>query len=176
MFKTSLGRVLVASGLVAVTSFMASTAAFAAPKTIGNAGYINLSGNVPSTLTLSLSELQEDLTSVLTSEGTLDGFRIANVTYGTNAKGLTVKAVAVDALTLVSDGSNPVPIPFKLAFSTRPYTGNATEATLIDNTDPVTATTTGLHIQAAVDHIPAGRLPVLYPGTFRASFYPTFRS
>lgn len=52
MFKTSLGRVLVASGLVAVTSFMASTAAFAA-----TTGTVNLSSSVPSNLTITVTPL-----------------------------------------------------------------------------------------------------------------------
>ena len=52
MLLNSLGRVLVASGLVAVTSFMASTAAFA-----GTSGTVTLSSSVPTNLTITVSPL-----------------------------------------------------------------------------------------------------------------------
>lgn len=165
MLLTSLRRVLVASGLVAVTSFMASNAAFAAPAQPNTkSATIILSGTVASTLNISLSNQKSLPLANLAAD-----FGVATLTYGTNAPGLTVTVSGTTAtpLQLLGDGSNnPPPIPFQLAVGTGNTGGTYVGAggILIDSTTSVVPNATPqLFIKAL------GAVPTLFPGTYTAT-------
>jgi hypothetical protein len=158
MLLNSLGRVLVASGLVAVTSFMASTAAFAGSLD----RYIRLSGDVDSTLTFNVGAPFPLNLAGLATESV-----VSPLDYSTNAKGLKVTVGAAGApLELTSTVSASPSIPYELAVgtsvaaSTEPYVAS-TGGTLFQTNDPnLASATTYLFIKARGATVP------LYPGTY----------
>ena len=164
MFKTSLGRVLVASGLVAVTSFMASTAAFAAPTPLtpnAKSVTVNLYGTVLSTLTFSASTATA-LDIVALSPAAPQN--VSTLSYSTNANGLRV-AVGPTALLLTSNAAASPTIPYELAVSsgsavpTTGYVGAGGQ--LLETTGPnLTSVSTSLYIR------PSGSPVAVYPGTY----------
>lgn len=105
MLSTSLRRVLVASGLVIASSFMAS-AAFA-----GTSDNVVIGGTVVSTLAIASSNPKADIN--LAPAQTNTEVKVADLTMGTNnSTGLTVNVSGT--LTLArTTGSNAItPVPF----------------------------------------------------------------
>lgn len=153
MLLSSLRRVLVASGLVAVTSFMASTAAFAAPTTSVST---TIGGKVDSNLYLAVKEIN-DLSTTLTA-GILQDFPVAKVDYRTNGNGLSITVTG--PLELASTGN--VSIPFQIGIEGEGYKDDG--GTLLNTSLPVPLTTKTLLITAKnpITHVT--------PGTYSAIF------
>lgn len=122
MLLNSLGRVLVVSGLVAVTSFMASTAAFADPlnPNSANAG-VSLHGNVLSNLVFTASNANDLTIETLTTAAPQ---LVSTLTYSTNAKGLKVVAGSSSTpFVLTSNAANSPTIPYELAVAGEHHNG-----------------------------------------------------
>ena len=122
MLLNSLGRVLVASGLVAVTSFMASTAAVAAPAT-ATTGAITITGTVASIIAIAVTPPTFPILQGQTLETSKVEVTGANLTFGTNnSTGLTVTASGDTLLKeAAADGPGPdvlFTLGFGHAFST----------------------------------------------------------
>jgi hypothetical protein len=93
MLLNSLGRVLVASGLVAVTSFMASTAAFAL-----ETASVVIGGTAPKTL--AIEALPANYPVDLSPKQTNKKVKVADLQFGTNnSTGLNVTASGTFSLT-----------------------------------------------------------------------------
>jgi hypothetical protein len=102
MLLNSLGRVLVASGLVAVTSFMASTAAFAL-----ETASVVIGGTAPKTLAIEAlpANYPVDLTPGLISKDA----KVKDLTFGSNnSSGLIVSTPLTGTFTLSNGSGTPV--------------------------------------------------------------------
>jgi hypothetical protein len=170
MLLTSLGRVLVASGLVAVTSFMASTAAFAAPKT-ANAN-VAIIGSVASSLTFTAvsSATPLNIETLVATPSTVQS--VAVLSYTTNANGLKV-TVGSTSLALASDNlaNPPTPISYELATGaaapTNGFVGPGGQ--LFETTSPnLSSASTNLYIRQA-----SGSSVAVYPGTYKQNIFLT---
>lgn len=136
MLLNSLGRVLVASGLVAVTSFMASTAAFADTK----AAPITITGTVDSTLAITA----KNPTSFVIERDHPTGWDVklsgADLTFGTNMpRGLTVTVPSGLKLRSVDGGAD---IPFIVGLGSSGSTTAGVYLTNTYNTGVATSPTT----------------------------------
>lgn len=162
MLLNSLGRVLVASGLVAVTSFMASTAAFAKPTASND---FTIAGIVAPTISILVGP-PVDLGTILTA-GTLPATRVADVTYKTNGNGLTITVAG--NLKLVDYYDTASTIPFQIGIDGTggkgyqgDYSGEPTANVLLDTGNVhLDDTTSGLWIRSNLAHV--------IPGTYKAN-------
>ncbi|MEI6329337.1 MAG: hypothetical protein WCP16_08905 [Pseudanabaena sp. ELA645] len=166
MLLNSLGRVLVASGLVAVTSFMASTAAFAAPAALvpnyKNAS-VTLSGTVASTLAFTASSANALNIETLTYTAPQC---VSVLSYSTNANGLKVTAgSSATPFVLTSNAATSPTIPYELGVSSGtslPTLFVGLGGQLFETTGPNLLTAnTSLYIRQA-----SGGPVAVYPGTY----------
>jgi len=165
MLLNSLGRVLVASGLVAVTSFMASTAVFAANPT--KYTDTTISGTVASTLSLEVKN-PKSLTDTLTAN-VLHDFHVADVEYSTNGNGLNIRVDSPDgSLRLFSAdaGVAGATIPFQIGIKGHGYKDNG-EVLRNTGSSPVALTSEELWINST------NPITNVIPGTYIARFFLT---
>ncbi len=163
MLLNSLGRVLVASGIVAVTSFMASTAAFA-----DTTASVAIQGIVDPTLAIASSNPKQDINlSPLVSPANAREVKVADLKFGTNnSTGLTVTVDAANSLTLAKpDGITPVAFQVQILAGspeapTTLYQG--TGSAFVTNAPAAITTDHSLYIQYA---------PAAFqdPGTYRST-------
>lgn len=159
MLLNSLGRVLVASGLVAVTSFMASTAAFA-----GTTGTVNLSSSVPSNLSITVTPLAAAGSLNLAPLATVANVQVATIAASTNsALGLKVTPTSTG---LLSSGLNTITYTIGEAFTTG---ADLTVASVTDGTALIkthsSASGTARESAISVSYtVPAGQAPGVYTG------------
>jgi hypothetical protein len=96
-------RILLASGLAATASLVANSPAFA-----GTTGTVNLSGTVPSSLTISVNSNPANANLAL-SPGTYSNVKVGTITGASTNSANGLKVVASSTWTLTS-GSNSIPI------------------------------------------------------------------